>query len=55
MTDAQIAATYSDHALAGIIRQLTASGEWRERLKAAIQEQSKRRNQQLQEDQKAHS
>jgi hypothetical protein len=42
MDHAAIVATYSDVCLAGIIRQLTASGEWRARLQAAKIEQRKR-------------
>jgi hypothetical protein len=42
MTHAAIVATYSDQALAVIIRQLSASGEWRARLKAAQIELRKR-------------
>jgi hypothetical protein len=43
MTHAQIVATYSDGALAGIIRQLSISGAWGIRLTAAMIEQNKRK------------
>jgi hypothetical protein len=42
MTHASIVATYSTAALAGIIRQLSKSGEWRARLQAAKTELRKR-------------
>ena len=42
MNHAEVVRTYSDQALAGIIRQLTASGGWRERLEAAKQERQRR-------------
>jgi hypothetical protein len=43
MTDAEIVATYSDEALEGIVRQLSASGQWRERLEAAALELNRRK------------
>jgi len=42
MNHAAIVASYSNQALAGIIRQLSASGEWRARLQAAQIELRKR-------------
>jgi len=54
MTDAEIVADLSDTALAGIVRQLSASRGWPERLQAAKAEQSKRRLHELQQDKESH-
>jgi hypothetical protein len=51
MTESQIVQTYSDNALAGIIRQLTVSEEWPKRRQAAIREQAKRKLQNQKQDQ----
>lgn len=42
MSHAEIVATYSDEALQGIISELSRTGQWRERLTAAIIEQRRR-------------
>ena len=55
MTHAEIVATYSDNALAGIIKQLTESGDWKERLKAAKHEMIRRKAQEKQQDQESIS
>jgi hypothetical protein len=43
MDHATICRGYSDETLAGIIRQLKASGDWPKRLKAAAEELERRR------------
>ena len=40
MSDSEIVKTYSDTALEGIVRQLSRSGQWRERLEAAARQLS---------------
>jgi len=42
MTHAEIVADYSDGALAGLIRQLSCTRNWPERLRAAQAESAKR-------------
>lgn len=41
--DAQIVAAYSNHALECIICDLSRNGQWPQRLKAAINEQARRK------------
>lgn len=54
MTDQEIVSSYSNTALAGVIRSLEAMGSWwTERLEAARHELAKRRIQELQQDQES--
>lgn len=53
MNHEEVVRTYSDTALAGIIQQLTASGEWKARLQAAKAELQIRQSQNLQQDQES--
>lgn len=50
MNHAEVVATYSETVLTEIIRQLTASGEWPTRLKAAKDELKHRKSHELQQD-----
>ena len=42
MTDTQIVKTYSDHALNAMIRELSRTGQWPDRLIAAVVERDRR-------------
>lgn len=43
MTDEEIVRTYSDNALAGIVRQLSKSGKWPSRRQTAEREIARRK------------
>jgi hypothetical protein len=53
MTDAEIVASYSDHALACLIAELTRTKQCKARLEAAKIERAKRQHQQSKEDQQS--